>query len=170
MEAPVCPLTCYLALRRCPLAIPDPAADDRMVSAIVSFAIPDYGILYRTRMTGDILDLEFRALFAVLGFIQNRLAGEKIEAVRILSSTPEFIFALTPESPHLLSNRKRRNLLRKFCGAIKVTAAYVRQADNRALLSPADLPAMPRGAEIAFSEEPERRSESGSLPPFGVDI
>ncbi len=138
---------------------------------VVSFAIPDYGILFRCRASGASVDLEFGAYFALLRFIKTRLAKEKIKAVQVLSSNPEFVFAFTGKSPHLVKDEERRRLLNDYSREFTLAVGYVPQLDNRAVLSTADLPSVPQGAK--FTLTPDGASERRpAIRPFrkGVDL
>lgn len=162
------PLTCYIAALHRPPSDPHIAAVGAR-SAIVTFTIPDYGILFRARADGNLIDLHFKALFGLLGFIRNRLEGEKIAAVRVLSSNAEFVFGLSAESRYLRAGEKRRRLLRKFRRELTLSVEYVRSIDNQAMLSPADLPPLPKGARIALAPSSHHHKSFGSSPDFGLD-
>lgn len=146
-------------------------ADRGFAPGMVSFAIPDYGILFRCRASGNPVDLEFGAYFALLRFVKTRLAGEKVKAIKVLSSNPEFVFSFTGKGRHLEENEERKRLLREFGEVYTLAVGYVRSLDNRALVSAVDTPTMPVGASIALGPDPgaDRRP---SIRPFrrGVDL
>lgn len=162
-------LKCYIATS-CREAADPYLAERGFAAGVVSFAIPDYGILFRCRVSGAPIDLEFGAYFALLRFIRTRLSQEKIKAVQVHSSNPEFVFAFSGKSPHLVKDEERRRLLNEYSREFTLAVGYIPPLDNRAVLSPVDLPSVPQGAKIALSPgTPERRP---AIRPFrrGVDL
>ncbi len=146
-------------------------AEKGFARGLIIFAIPDFGILFRCRALGSAVDLEFAAYFALLRFIKTRLADQKIKAVQVYSSNPEFVFSFTGKSRHLKGNEERSKLLREYGREFTLAVGYVRPADNRALISPGDFPSMPANASIELSpDQSERRKPA--IKPFsrGIDI
>lgn len=146
-------------------------AEKGFARGVIVFAIPDFGILFRCRALGNVIDLEFAAYFALLRFIKTRLADQDIKAVQVFSSNPEFVFAFTPKSPHLADNEKRRRLLREYGRTFTLAVSYVRPVDNKALLSPGDFPSLPEGVNIDLSLDQSGRRKA-TIKPFskGIDL
>jgi len=140
------PLRCYVAAVHNSQIDPDLERRGFCRSMIV-FAIPSLGVQYRCRARGELIDLEFGALFSLLKFIRSRLKDEGIKAVRVASSNPEFIFAFTGNSRHLTEGSTRRRMLSKYQRQLDLLIEYVEPARNRALASPADYPSIPKAAK-----------------------
>lgn len=115
---------------------------------MICFAIPDYGILFRCRTEGRMIDLEFSALFSLLEFVKSKLEGEKVKDVQVLSSSPELVFSFSEKSPHMRKGTARRTLLDQYARAMRISVAYAKPSDNRALLSPAEYPSLPADKEV----------------------
>jgi hypothetical protein len=115
---------------------------------MVIFAIPDYGVLFRCRAEGELVDLEFGALLSLLKFVETSMAAEKIGAVTVYSSLPEFVFAFTGQSKHLAPEGERMRLLKERTAKLKATVMYIDPARNAALWSAADYPAVPKGQVV----------------------
>ncbi|RKX23594.1 MAG: hypothetical protein DRP45_10155, partial [Candidatus Zixiibacteriota bacterium] len=81
---------------------------------MILFAIPEHGLLFKCCAEGDSLDLEFGAFFAALRFINESLAGEKIKQVRVHTSNPVFLSAVTNGSRQVTGNPKRKKMLDKI--------------------------------------------------------
>ncbi len=121
---------------------------------ILSFSMPDYGILFRCRTDGRSIDLEFAAFFALLEFIRSKLGSEKITSVQVFSSSPEFVFSFTGESPHMKPGTARRRLLDEHAAKLKIAVGYIKPIENQALISSADYPSIPEGRRIEITNEP----------------
>ena len=134
----------------------DPYLEDKgFTHGMIIFSVPDYGVLFRCRAQGTLIDLEFEALFALLKFVKTRLAEAKVKAVTILSSNPEFVFSFTGNTRHLESGGKRARLLTEFSRQFKLSIAFVEPIENKALISPADYPSLPEPNEIGLKPDPE---------------
>jgi hypothetical protein len=134
----------------------DPYLEDKgFTHGMIIFSVPAYGILFRCRAQGTLIDLEFGALFALLKFVKNRLAGVKIKAVTILSSNPEFVFSFTGNTRHFEFGGERVRLLTEFSKQFKLSIAFVEPIENKALISPADYPSLPEPNEVSLKPDPE---------------
>lgn len=112
---------------------------------MVIFAVPDYGVLFKCRAEGRLIDLEFGAFLSLLKFVETSLASEKIGALTVYSSQPEFVFAFSGQSKHLAADSDRMRLLKERTAKIKATVHYVEPRHNAALWPAADYPAVPQG-------------------------
>ena len=164
------PLRCYIAAFT--NASLDPFLESRGFSkGMVCFSIPDYGILFRCRTRGNSIDLEFGAMFSLLEFIKTKLTNEKIKSIQVFSSNPELVFAFTEKSPHMKKGSARRSLLDQYAKLMKIAVGYTKPVDNRALVSPAEYPSLPKDKNLDLEFD---RTELGKteLKPFqkGVKI
>jgi hypothetical protein len=124
----------------------DPVLETRgLTHGMVAFAIPSLGILFKCRVDGDPIDLEFGAFFSLIKFIKTSLKEEKIANVRVHSSNPEFVFAFTPNSKHLAEGSTRKKMLLEYCKGIKVAISYCELYKNKTRTSLPDYPALPDG-------------------------
>lgn len=115
---------------------------------VISFAIPEYGILFRCQSYGTLIDMEFGVFFSLLQFNKSSLKKEKTNNIHIYSSNPEFVFSFTNQSKHLHPESSHRILLNKYSKEIKMAVSYVKPIDNKALISPADYPSVPINKKI----------------------
>ncbi len=113
---------------------------------MIMFAIPSQGILFKCRAEGRPIDLEFGAFFSLLRFIKTSLSKEKIKAVRVLSSNPEFVFAILNAGKPLKANPQRLKIYRKYLASFDIEVAYVPSRRNKTGVSPIDYPSVPRDA------------------------
>lgn len=116
--------------------------------SILLFALPDLGVLFRCRASGEMIDLEFGAMFALLKFIKDKLPSTGIKKVEILSSNPELVFAFTGKSRHLEPGTKRMKMLREYSKAFQIQVGFVESHKNQALARAIDYPSLPKGQTI----------------------
>ncbi len=132
-------LLCYVSGRH-------PAGSDGQ--GTVSFAVPDYGILFRCQAAGARADLEMAAFLALLRFMEHYQALFKNHRVRILTDFPLLVYLMQngdPVNERLVAVRERAQHYGK---GFDFTVAWIDEEHNRAGRSIADLPAMP--AEVGL--------------------
>ncbi|RME27025.1 MAG: hypothetical protein D6800_05580 [Candidatus Zixiibacteriota bacterium] len=112
---------------------------------LVLFAIPQLGIQFRCRATGEPLDLEFAAFFAALRYITKSLAAMKIKHVQVLSSCPEFVFSFMGNTETIQQNTGRYRLLQEYMSKLDISVGLVERRNNRAFLPTSELPSLPAG-------------------------
>jgi len=144
------PIKCYIAAFQNP-KIDNFLENNGFSKGVLSFAIPDYGIQFRCRADGELIELEFAAFFTLLKFLVGKLEDQKIKKVIVNSSNPEFIFSFTGKTKHLQPRSTYRQMLEEFARKININVGYIKPVDNKALISPADYPALPEGKKINIS-------------------
>jgi hypothetical protein len=153
----------YIAAYRIPSF--DPVLEKLGFSkGMVLFSIPGLGILFRCRADGKLIDLEFAAFFALLKFTETKLAGQKVKAVRVLSSNPEFLFAFTSSSNPALMNPDRQSLLAEYQKSVRIEVVYVQPRSNEALVSVANCSPLPASQQITLPRDPA--SDKPQFKPF----
>ncbi|RKX28203.1 MAG: hypothetical protein DRP47_04965 [Candidatus Zixiibacteriota bacterium] len=156
-------LKCYTATFNGNLVDPY-LANMGFASGMISFAIPDFGVLFRCRAHGSKIDLEFGAFFALLGFLKTRLSDQDIKAVQIMSSNPEFVFSFSGKRQSLAQDKERARLLLEYSREYVLAISYVKSIENRALLSPTDYASLPSHIEIELKPDPSDTQKSGFKP------
>ncbi len=152
------PVDCYIGAFKSPLQ--ENYLDSRGFSrGMILFAIPSYGVLFRCRADGDLLDLEFGAFFALLRFIKTSLSKEQIKNVRVMSSNPEFVFAMVNRGPALENRPKREEMLRKYSNHFEIQAALIPAHKNQAGLSPSDFCSIPEHLPSPIKASPGSQSK-----------
>ncbi len=157
------PVECYI--HSCPQTdMEDYLETNGFAKGMILFAIPGYGVLFKCRAVGDHLDLEFGAFFSLLRFIKTSLEKEKIKSVRVHSSNPEFVFALSNGSKHLAEHPERKEMLTKALQSAKVEVSYIRRVDNKALISPVEYPSTPENQTPAIKPSPDEQTKMQFKP------
>ena len=125
---------------------------------MILFAIPSYGVLFKCRAEGSLLDLEFGAFFALLRFINTSLAKETIRSIRVHSSNPEFVFSLAHNGRQVREHPKRLKMVEKYRSLFRIEVAYVTPLKNKTRVTPGDFPSTPK--DITPPIKPERAEQS----------
>lgn len=125
---------------------------------MILFAIPSYGVLFKCRADGDLLDLEFGAFFALLRFIKTSLAGEKIRSVRVCSSNPEFVFSMMNGGRQVPPRPERFRMLDQYRDLFNIQVSLVPALKNKTRVPPGEFPSTPKDQTPPFKPELGDRS------------
>ncbi len=162
------PLTVFISSYQIPRL--DPFLEkNEFCNGMILFSVPEFGILFRCRAEGELIDMEFAAFFALLKFITTDLKSEKIRDIIVCSSNPEFVFSFTGNSPNLKGNSSRMQLVKDYQKKMNIKIGYIESLKNKSLISAADYPSMPKEYNIILSKEKSRFNES-SFKPFQKGI
>jgi hypothetical protein len=134
----------------------DPVLESHNISrGIISFSIPDYGVMFRARAEGYSLDMEIGVFFSLLEFIKSKLKDQKIKNIEVFSSNSQFVFSFKSDSTIFQPDSPRKILLKSYTSLFKVNVSYIDLFRNLALTSPIDNPSLPLGKSIDldFSEQ-----------------
>ncbi len=143
-------VTCYIASYRIK-ELDSFLEKNGFFPGMLLFSIPDYGIIYRCRVSGELLEMEFAAFFALIQFTKTDLEGEKINALEVISSMPEFIFSFTEHSPFMKKDSAHKKLLIELSRDITIGVKYISKKENKALISAADYPSVPDPKKVKLS-------------------
>lgn len=122
---------------------------------IISFSIPEFGVMFRARAEGNPLDMEIGVFFSLLEFIKSKLKDQKIKALEIYSSNSQFVFSFKSDSVIFQNGSPRKELLKNYTSLYKVNVSYIDSFRNLALISPIETPSLPEGKniELDFTEQ-----------------
>ena len=130
-------------------------------NGLISFAVPDFGVIFRCVGEGDTLQMEFSTFFSLLEFLLTKLKDENIKSVQVFSSNPHFVFSFSSYSEYLKEGTAYRQLLDSFMKKMSIQVGYVKPQSNQAFYSTADLPSIPTGkkVDLAMSKEELTKTE-----------
>ena len=155
---------CYISSAFSPVV--DPILAERgLTDGMIFFGIPDYGVQFKCRADGDPIALEFGAFFALLKTVTNSLKDQDIRAIHVFSSKPEFVFSFAGKGRHLERGSEREAMVRDYMKSIQIAISYVPPLKNRAHLSPADYPAVPRDHKLSMKPNMAEMLR-GTIKPF----
>ena len=163
MNQPESPVVCYTAALHNPTIDPYLEAQG-FTHGLVIFAVPSLGVQFRCRAEGELVDLEFGAFFSLLKFIKTNLTEVQIKSARVLSSNAEFVFAFSGTSRHLDMQSERAMLLSEYCRQLTLSVGLVEPLKNKALVSPVDLPSLPRADSLNLNSIANEFNKAGFKP------
>lgn len=134
-------------------------------NGLISFAIPNLGVIFRCLGEGDAFNMEFSTFFSLLEFLQTKLKDEQIKTVQVLSSNPHFVFSFSTYSDSLKEGTVYRQLLNSYMKKLSIQVGYVKPQNNQALYSTADYPSIPtnKTVDLTLSKEELSKTEFKSL-------
>ena len=91
--------------------------------------------------------------------VSTKLKQEKIASVQVCSSNPNLVFSFTKDSTRLAPGSTHRQLLAKYSKVMTISVAYVKPAENKALLSPAEYASVPADQTVKLDIDPAELSK-----------
>ncbi len=142
-------LTCFIA------ACNTPKTDSYLVendisNGLINFAIPAFGVLFKCRASGDLLDLEFGAFFALLRFVKEKFRKDTINKLLVLSSSPPFVFSIGNPGSYIKTGSAREKLLKEHLKSFDLSVGFIEPNRNQALALTSDFSSTPVGVEPPF--------------------
>ncbi len=139
--------------------------DEGISNGLITFAVPNLGVMFRCVGEGSALNMEFSTFFSLLEFLQTKLKEEHIKSVQVLSSNPHFVFSFSTYSDCLKEGTAYRQLLDTYMKKMSIQVGYINPQKNQAFHSTADYPSIPKDktVELAMTKEELTKTEFKSL-------
>ncbi len=136
-----------------------------VANGLISFAIPNLGVIFRCIGEGNALTMEFSTFFSLLEFLQTKLVDEQIKTVQVLSSNPHFVVSFTSYSDSLRKGTAYRQLLDSYMKNMSIQVGYIKPKSNQALYSTIDCPSIPKDktVDLNLSRDELLKAEFKSL-------
>lgn len=153
-------------------------AKGKKVAGLISFAIPDYSIIFRCRIICPERALTATAAVTALRFLETTLSGLKVDAVEILTDSPKFYFEadgqLTGESggPGGPEKSSRGKILKEYREKYKLSFGLIEKVNNPARVNSADVSCAPSDITPPLVFNASDWSSSGKLLPLqgGIEM
>jgi len=101
-------------------------------TGLISFAIPDLGVLFRVRGLGSHYELEYMSLLSLLRFIElNRSAFEN-QKIHVYSTSSLLVYQVNQNAFCQIELEKHKNLAVAYKNILKFSLSWIPQSDNRA--------------------------------------
>ncbi len=131
-------IKCYVAGRH----LPDNGED-----GTVSFAVPEFGVLFRCGAAGNKADLEIIAFLTFLRFVEHNLEIFSSRKLHVNTDFPLLVYlmnkgAIVPGMEAVVQQAE------KYAKNIEYEVKYVDAKENRAAGSVVDIPPMPADSKI----------------------
>ena len=144
---------------KCFISVKTLLADrERKQNGLISFAIPDLGVLLKTRDFGSHYELEYKSLLALLRFIATNDKAFRNQKLNVLSSSPLLIYQMNESSLCQKEVEQDRNLALAYKRKLKFSLSWIPEVANRALSGMMDLPPLKNSPDLKFEDLPQKSS------------
>jgi hypothetical protein len=142
--------------------------DDPLVKCLgtVSFAVPDIGVIFRSRWMGNLYECQYAALLSLLQFIDTNEKVFKGEPIDIYSDSPVVIYQLTKGGPIIKPLMKLYQTVVQYKSKISFKLNWIPQQENPACHGLSDVPPLKPSVEITFESREKGKKQlrrGGSL-------
>ena len=118
---------------------------------LVSFAIPDLGVLFRTSSLGSHYELEYMSLLSLLRFIElNRPAFEN-QKIDIYSTNSLLVYQVSQNAFCEKELERHKNLAVAYKNTLNFSLSWIPQSENRAEKGMLDLPPLKNSFRMNLS-------------------
>jgi hypothetical protein len=124
---------------------------EKKQTGLVSFAIPDLGVLFKARYLGSHYELEYVSLLALAGFIERNGKALKGQKFSFLCSSPLLVYQMTQNTLCQKEVQRHRNLALAYKRKLDFSLSWIPESQNPACNGMMDLP--PIKAQFDFDFE-----------------
>jgi len=122
-------------------------------NGLVSFAIPDLGILFRASYFGSYYELEYMSLLSLLRFIElNRPVFEN-QKIDIYCTSSILVYQVSQNAFCPKELEKHKNLAIAYKNILKFSLNWIPDAENRAEKGMLDLPPLKDSSRMNLKDE-----------------
>jgi hypothetical protein len=130
------------------------------MNGLVSFAIPDLGILFRTSYPGSHYELEYMSLLSLLRFIELNRSAFKNHKIEIFSTSSLLVYQVNQNAFCEKELERYKNLAIAYKNMLNFSLSWIPQSENRAEKGMLDLPPLKNSFKMNLSFDTESRDES----------
>lgn len=138
---------------------------------VVSFAVPDYGILFRCQAEGSRADLEIIAFLSFLRFAEHNIDIFKKKELHIHTDFPVLVFVMNNKTGTGGGIEAVRREARKSAKRLNFKVHLIDSKENRAAGAVGSIPALPVGsdlkiktfANLSIGKPPENRPDASDI-------
>ena len=116
----------------------------------VSFAIPDLGIIFRSRWTGNLIECQYAALLSLLQFLEKNRKLLKDNKAEILSDASVVVYQLTKDDFIYKSIESYYRLVQTYKSKFAFKVHWIPEKENTAFYGLVDTPPMKPSVEIHY--------------------
>lgn len=142
------------------------------IPAIISFSIPDFGVMFRCRINAQFFRLTSLAAATALRFVEKSLTDAGVEKIELLTDSPGFYFAVTPQELDGVKHISRPDILGEYRRKFHLSAKLIDRSENSARFSCEALPQAPTDVAPALKLDANIWKSAGKMLPLqdGVDL
>lgn len=136
---------------------------------VISFAIPDIGVVYRTKCKGDRFECEYQALSALLEFLTANHEAISNQNIEILGDSAVVVYQLNGKMQVSSSLQSYYRRVERYRSKIKFKVSWTPASLNRAAMIVPKLPPLKANIKFdySFAEKKTRGKGKGPIPPLG---
>ena len=129
----------------------------------VSFAIPDLGVIFRSRWMGNLLECQYAALLSLLQFIENntKILGKK--ELQILSDASVVVYQLTKDTFVLKNIEPYYRKVQTYKSKFPFRIHWLPEKENVACNGLNDTPPMQLSVEINYGMKGAQPKSQGRM-------
>ena len=119
---------------------------------LISFAIPDLGVLFRTHYTGELDECNYISLFKLLKFIESNSKVFDGQKIQIYSHEPQLVYQVNGKIPCEQRLEKLHGLALLYKGKLNYSLDWIHLRDNKAEKGISDQPQTKIPLTLNFDE------------------
>ena len=139
-------MKCYFSAKSEPK---EKSKNDRV---LISFAIPDLGVLFRTHYKGELDECSYMSLLKLLKFIESNLKAFQNQKIQILSHDPRIIYQVNQRESCGELLEKLHGLALLYKERLKYSLNWIPLQQNRAEKGLLDQPPIKNQIPLNFGE------------------
>lgn len=141
--------------------------EERLVRSvgIISFAVPDYGVLFRAQFEGNRYECEYTAGIALIRFLQLNQTYFQGKELQLLTDSPIVVYQVNRKISAVRSLQRLRDVFLFYKRKLGFDIQWIPTAMNRACLSLTELAVNSQSPQFnydIFEESTRRRSPRNS--------
>lgn len=150
----------------------EPTDFHEKIPAIISFSIPDYGVMFRCRVNAQFFRLTSLAAATALRFVEKSLKEAQAEEIILLTDSPGFYFAVTPQELDGVEHTSRPDILGEYRKSFKLTPSLIERSANSARFNCEALPKSPTDVIPPLALDENIWKSAGKMMPLqdGIDM
>ena len=125
---------------------------EKKQNGLISFAIPDLGILFKERYFGSHYELEYISLLTLLRFIEKNYKAFENQKINVLCSSPLLVYQISENTFCQKEVKPHRNLALAYKTKLKFSLSWVPESQNRAQNGMIDVPPLKNSFDFNFED------------------
>jgi len=122
-------------------------------NGLVSFAIPDLGILFRASCFGSYYELEYMSLLSLLRFIELNRSAFQNQKIDIYSTSSILVYQVSQNAFCQKELEKHKNLVIAYKNILNFSLNWIPQTENKAEKGMLDLPPLKNSIKMNPKDE-----------------
>ena len=125
---------------------------EKRQNGLISFAIPDLGVLFKSRNFGTHYELEYISLLALLRFIELNSKAFQNQKIEVLCSSPLLVYQMSENTVCQKELEPHRNLALAYKRKFNFSLSWVPEKENRAQHGTINLPPLKKSFDFNFED------------------